>query len=392
MTSAQDSTGEPWGHRLRRWRSETTNWSQEEFVDQVVRLAYAGNEGRGTSLDVRLVGRWESGQVKRPQGIYRRLLGQLGAPAPDAPACSRTQTEPRLPGSCPVDAPQPFVASPIEDDFDFGNGDPSVQRRDLLRAGSTLAISGLLAAVVGGSTAGSATPDVVEELAQRLTSLRKLDDTLGGADTYRLYAAEAELTAHLLRDGTHHDSVQRRLLALHAEQSQQAGWAAFDAGWHDMARDHYRRSHAAATESGDTGLAGNALTFHAYQRSRGGTGRGSSPPRDRRSGPVGRLPSGRGASSSPGPRRRTRAPAGRHYGACRCCLALGPYRPLDAPPCREGYRGSRHIPWHAQRSGAATRRKSAGDRGEPGVGIEPTTYRLQGGCSTTELHRRTRTS
>ncbi|MDN5759804.1 MAG: hypothetical protein L0H59_14980, partial [Tomitella sp.] len=30
-------------------------------------------------------------------------------------------------------------------------------------------------------------------------------------------------------------------------------------------RDHYRRSHAAATEAGDAGLAGNALAFHAYQ-------------------------------------------------------------------------------------------------------------------------------
>src|SRR5690606_39694430 len=30
---------------------------------------------------------------------------------------------------------------------------------------------------------------------------------------------------------------------------------------------------------------------------------------------------------------------------------------------------------------------SAGQDAEPEVGIEPTTYRLQGGCSTTERHR-----
>lgn len=59
--------------------------------------------------------------------------------------------------------------------------------------------------------------------------------------------------------------MHRALLALHAEQSQQVGWAAFDAGWHDLAKNHYRRSHAAATETGDAGLAGNALAFHAYQ-------------------------------------------------------------------------------------------------------------------------------
>ena len=116
------------------------------------------------------------------------------------------------------------------------------------------------------TAASSATPDVVDELTQRLVSLRKLDNTLGGADTYRLYAAEADLTGLLrLLGGAHRDAVHRGLLALHAEQSQQAGWAAFDAGWHDVARDHYRRSHAAATEAGDAGLAGNALAFHAYQ-------------------------------------------------------------------------------------------------------------------------------
>ncbi|WP_298797111.1 hypothetical protein [Pseudonocardia sp. 73-21] len=262
MTSAQDVSEEPWGNRLRAWR-DGMNWSQQELVDRVVRLAYEHKEDRGTSLDVRLVGRWESGKVRRPQGVYRRLLCHLGAPAPDAPA----RAEPRLPGSCPVELPILSIASPTTSDgFDMGNGDPSVQRRDFLRAGSSIAISGLLAAVVGdGAGAGSATPDVVYELAQRLVSLRKLDDTLGGGDTYRLYAAESELTGHLLRGGAHRDSVQRSLLALHAEQSQQAGWAAFDAGWHDLARDHYRRSHAAATEAGDAGLAGNALAFHAYQ-------------------------------------------------------------------------------------------------------------------------------
>jgi hypothetical protein len=30
-------------------------------------------------------------------------------------------------------------------------------------------------------------------------------------------------------------------------------------------RDHYRRSHATATEAADAGLAGNALAFNAYQ-------------------------------------------------------------------------------------------------------------------------------
>jgi tetratricopeptide (TPR) repeat protein len=88
---------------------------------------------------------------------------------------------------------------------------------------------------------------------------------MGGADTYDLYAAEARVSEHLLRAGVDKQAVRRELLALHAEQSQQAGWAAFDAGWHDLAESHYVQSRTAATEAGDAGLAGNALAFQAYQ-------------------------------------------------------------------------------------------------------------------------------
>jgi hypothetical protein len=71
-----------WGERLRQWRDDQC-WSQQELVDRIVRLAYATREDRGTRLDVRLVGKWESGQVRCPQAVYRRLLAQLGAPVPD---------------------------------------------------------------------------------------------------------------------------------------------------------------------------------------------------------------------------------------------------------------------------------------------------------------------
>ncbi|NMH97972.1 XRE family transcriptional regulator [Pseudonocardia sp. K10HN5] len=107
--------------------------------------------------------------------------------------------------------------------------------------------------------------DVVEELQRRLVRLRKLDNHLGGADTYGLFAAEAQVSDRLLRAGVNSESVRRELLSLHAEQSQQAGWAAFDAGWHDLAEQHYRQGHTAATEAGEAGLAGNSLAFHAYQ-------------------------------------------------------------------------------------------------------------------------------
>ncbi|WP_433291513.1 hypothetical protein ACQPZQ_02320 [Pseudonocardia sp. CA-142604] len=140
-----------------------------------------------------------------------------------------------------------------------------MQRRDFLRATSAVAVGGLLASALGADASARASTDVVNELRRRLVRLRKLDDHLGGADTYDLYAAEAQVSEGLLRAGVNRESVRRELLALHAEQSQQAGWAAFDAGWHDLAKAHYQQGHTAAAEAEDAGLAGNALAFHAYQ-------------------------------------------------------------------------------------------------------------------------------
>jgi hypothetical protein len=128
-----------------------------------------------------------------------------------------------------------------------------------------VAVGGLLASALGADAAARSSTAVVEELQRRLVRLRKLDNHLGGADTYELYAAETRVSEHLLRSGVDKDAVRREILALHAEQSQQAGWAAFDAGWHDLATEHYRQSRSAAMEAGDAGLAGNALAFQAYQ-------------------------------------------------------------------------------------------------------------------------------
>jgi len=106
MVYGVDDSALPWGLRLRRWRTEVKVWSQREFVDQVVRLAFETKEDRGTSLDVRLVGKWEHGSVKYPQSVYRRLLVGLGAPIPTDPSAAAQ----------PLRDPQP-----ASDDNDTGN-------------------------------------------------------------------------------------------------------------------------------------------------------------------------------------------------------------------------------------------------------------------------------
>lgn len=121
-------------------------------------------------------------------------------------------------------------------------------------------------ALVSGSTFTGSAASAVMELRLRLDSLRELDKVLGGADTYRLYAAEVQFSAHLLSSRGVDGATAGDVLALLAEQSQQAGWAAFDAGWRDVARRHYERSLSAAREVRDLGLVGNALALLAYQR------------------------------------------------------------------------------------------------------------------------------
>ncbi|HWE89269.1 MAG TPA: helix-turn-helix transcriptional regulator [Pseudonocardiaceae bacterium] len=106
----------------------------------------------------------------------------------------------------------------------------------------------------------------VQRLSERTARLRRLDDLLGGADTYRLYVAELDGVASLLNAGRHTAEVGLALRSLLAERAQLAGWSAFDAGYHDNARRHFRASLAAAEEADDSMLSGNALAFLAYQQ------------------------------------------------------------------------------------------------------------------------------
>lgn len=93
-----------------------------------------------------------------------------------------------------------------------------------------------------------------------------MDDYLGGADTYRLYAAELDATKTLAKHATCTAGTRQALTSLIAEQAQMAGWAAFDAGMQPRAKQHYVTSLTAAKEANDTVLAGNSLAFLAYQQ------------------------------------------------------------------------------------------------------------------------------
>jgi tetratricopeptide (TPR) repeat protein len=127
----------------------------------------------------------------------------------------------------------------------------TVRRREFLNLGTAAAY------VLAAPSAGQ---DVAARTA-RTARLRRLDDYLGGADTYTAYAAEMRRTADALRDSPD----DAGLLGVMAEQEQMTGWAAFDAGWQAEASRLFELSLSNARRAGSGALAANALAFMGYQ-------------------------------------------------------------------------------------------------------------------------------
>ncbi|WP_406171200.1 XRE family transcriptional regulator [Streptomyces sp. NBC_00996] len=140
-----------------------------------------------------------------------------------------------------------------------------LRRREFFKATAGAGLIVGLSDLIRPREGGRVGSDLPERLRERTARLRRLDDVLGGGDTYPVYLGEYEATKALLRDATYTEKTGRALLSILAEQAQQAGWAAFDGGRHQDATGLYEASHKAAADAGDAELAGNALAFLAYQ-------------------------------------------------------------------------------------------------------------------------------
>ncbi|MGW4678783.1 helix-turn-helix domain-containing protein [Micromonospora taraxaci] len=144
------------------------------------------------------------------------------------------------------------------------SGDDPVFRREFLKS-TALGASIALGAPLLDSSNARIGSGLAPALRVRTARLRRLDNILGGGDTYQIYLREFETTQAIIRNASYSQAVRRDLLSVLAEQAQQAGWAAFDAGDGQKATRLYKTSLQAAKEGGDQALAGNALAFLAYQ-------------------------------------------------------------------------------------------------------------------------------
>lgn len=183
----------------------------------------------------------------------------------------------RIPGAMLGLAVRPWEAaaanSPVQDQLSDEDQDV-VQRRQFLRASTGAGLAAAVPDLARPAYGRRLGKDLPERLRRRTARLRRLDDVLGGGDTYRVYMGEYQATKALLRDGSCTEETRWGLLSVLAEQAQQAGWAAFDGGREADARGLYEESRSAAFEAGDSELAGNALAFLAYQAVDGDRGAG----------------------------------------------------------------------------------------------------------------------
>lgn len=243
------------GQALRAWR-RSQGWDVPKLARHL-RQAADGEAVPAHDSLVRMIRGWEAGRHRMSER-YELLCRKAGfcAPQPSGQSPSRAPTS-----AGPARGPGP-AAVPAD-----GAGDnEDVQRREFLAASAGLAglltVPPQLAHLAAGRNIGSHVPGL---LRQRLARLRRLDDYLGGTDTYRVYLAELQATQTLAAQAICTQATRAELVTLISEQAQQAGWAAFDAGWHPAATALYQESLTAARTAGDRPLEANALALLAYQ-------------------------------------------------------------------------------------------------------------------------------
>ncbi|MFH8660994.1 XRE family transcriptional regulator [Streptomyces afghaniensis] len=172
----------------------------------------------------------------------------------------------RIPGHMVGLAPRPWENSePPAHANDPQMGPPSLRRRTVLQAATSTGLAAALPALTRPPEPKHVSVEDVVRMRRRAARLRRLDETLGGGDTYRVYLGEYQATKALLRDSVFTPESRRGTVSLLAEQAQQAGWAAFDGGQQTQAESLYEESQHAAREAGDADLLANAYAFLAYQ-------------------------------------------------------------------------------------------------------------------------------
>ncbi|MCM1971314.1 helix-turn-helix domain-containing protein [Streptomyces sp. G1] len=235
------------------------------------------NEGDGVEPIGPLLRRLRMAGGRTQEGLAADLSARRGYPLEQG-AVSRWETHERLPDpasrallSAEFGVPEEELRRAValarrlrrQEQKDQNDWENDVDRRGFMTAsaGAGIAVIQPSSLLSSGRRIGA---DVPRQLSQRTARLRRLDDFVGGGDTYQMYVRELETTTRLADEGVYSEATGRSLRGIIAEQAQLAGWAAYDAGSYEEARGHYMTGLAASRAAEDTALEGNSLAFLAY--------------------------------------------------------------------------------------------------------------------------------
>lgn len=163
------------------------------------------------------------------------------------------------------------IAGTLASADQISEGDLMDRRSFVLMAGAMLAVPAhdWLIAPAAGDVSSSAgrliKPELVDDLDYMASSLRRMDDQVGGGSLVRLVRAQAGYVAALLRDGRYTDSVGRRLHGTLAELLRLGGWVSFDGSYQAQAQHFWIAALHAAHTAGDRALGANILGFMSEQ-------------------------------------------------------------------------------------------------------------------------------
>ena len=107
--------------------------------------------------------------------------------------------------------------------------------------------------------------EIASWIEDRIPSLRRMDDKLGGAKLRDLVGAELHLVSELIANGTYTSRLGRRLFSAAAQLGQLAGWVSFDTGLNAAAQRYYLMALRASHVADDRALGGNILSCMSFQ-------------------------------------------------------------------------------------------------------------------------------
>jgi transcriptional regulator with XRE-family HTH domain len=222
-------SGETFGEALRRLRQE-----RELSLRGLAKLA---------PIDYGYLSKIENGHRPGTLPVARAVDRALGANG-ELVAIARAERAQRIRSAVPFDP---------------------MKRRTLMKWGLTApALAELLTSSDAGRIGkiGAADADELQDTAVRLYGL---DYQHGGASLWQSAAACVGEAYTMLENGSYGESVGKRLLRATGRIQMCAGWLAFDAGRHDVARSCYTEALALARQAGDPEVETHALANLAFQ-------------------------------------------------------------------------------------------------------------------------------